>query len=69
MATIVRRGGKDNLERPYSSRMLIVEELPILEGMARYAGLLLAPAGGVSLSQGFICPLDKKGLNMLFCPC
>ena len=37
-----------------------------LEGTARYAGLLLAPAKGYGLRPRFFCPSGKNGLFMLF---
>ena len=41
--------------------------LPLLEGAARYAGLLLAPAEGFSLRLGlFLALRAKKGLFILF---
>ena len=32
----------------------------LLEGTARYAGLLLAPAEGFGRARGFFCPSGKK---------
>ena len=40
--------------------MIIISGLNILEGTARYAGLLLATAEGFGRGQGFFCPSGKK---------
>ena len=47
---------------------LPIVQLNILEGAARYAGLLLAPAEGFAQGQGFFCPLGKILFFILFWP-